>query len=166
MVRTPSFVVFVIRTTYQLITYSNKTITQNIIETPILSYYDEDHLNILKGQPISDDKVVQLRHNFKGKTAGTLIDSYNHNMSHIDHNNVLMITDGGPWRSPWKLDENPETQTGGRAIILSDPDEVEIVRSYLKTPTVVNFIKNVTFNKTYGLPIHIKRILSNPVNIV
>ena len=148
------------------ITYSDKTITQDIFETPILSYYDEDHLNILKGQPISDEKVVQLRHNFKGQNGGTLIESYNHNMSHIDHNNVLMITDGGPWRSPWKLEENPDTQTGCRAIILDSPEQVEIVRSYLKSPVIVNFIKNVTFSKTHGLPIHTKKILSNPDNIV
>ena len=148
------------------ITYPDKTIDQNIFETPILSYYDEDHLNILKGQPISDEQVVQLRHNFTGKNGGTLIDSYQHSMSHIDHNNVLMITDGGPWRTPWKLEENPNIQTGGRAIILSSPEEVEQVRSYLKTPVVMNFIRNVTFDKTHGLPVSIKKILTNPLNLV
>jgi len=148
------------------ITYSNKTITQNIIETPILSYYDEDHLNILKGQPISTDKVVQLVHQFSGGKKNRLIDEYQEKMSDIDHKNVLIISDGGPWRSPWKLMEEPESLRGGRAIVLDSPEEVESVRSYLKSSIVTNFIKNVTFNKTYGLPIHIKKILSNPSNIV
>lgn len=149
-----------------VVKYPNKEIIVNIYEQYILSSYDEKHLNILNGEPISSDKVVQLHHNFEGKTAGTLIDSYNHKIPHIDHHNVLIITDGGPWRSPWKLEENPNTQTGGRAIILSDPDEVELVRSHLMTHSVNNLINNVTFNKTESLPIHIKRILSNPANIV
>lgn len=149
------------------ITYGDVTITQDITTTPILSYYNESHINILKGKALPETSIVQLAHNFKGRTDNylTIKDVYKLRMTNIDPKNVLIISDGGPWNHPHTLEEKPDSLTGGRAVIMESPEDVEKVRDYLMSRDVIDFIRNVTFNRTHGLTMQLKRVICNPNNI-
>jgi hypothetical protein len=147
------------------VVYSNKIVKMNIRTDVIMQNYDENHLSFLNGKKeINPNKFIQFHHLNNGD-KNTIAEMYSKYLKDQDNSKVLFISDGGHWRDPHFLEENPDGKSGCRAVVMDSHEDALRVKSYLCSKEVKDFINNITFGKTYSLKASIKRILCNPENL-
>jgi hypothetical protein len=154
-------------TNYSLteVQYPDKMVRMNIREGILMQEYNEQHANFLNGKKeIETDRFIQFHHMNNGD-KNTVKEMYDKYLSGYDSSKVLFISDGGYWRNPYLLEENPNGKSGCRAVVMNSSEDVQKVKNYLCSQEVKNFIENITFGRTYSLKASIKRVLCNPENI-
>lgn len=145
--------------------YSDRIVKMNIRKDTLMQEYNENHLNFLKGkEEIDSSRFIQFHHLNNGN-KNTVTEMYDKYLKGQDSSKVLFITDGGHWRDPYLLEENPDGRSGCRAVVMDTHEDVLKVKNHLCSREVKDFIQNITFGKTYSLKASIKRILCNPNNI-
>jgi len=154
-------------TSYSLteVNYSNKMVKMNIRKDILMQKYNEHHANFLNGKKeIETDRFIQFHHMNNGD-KNTVKEMYDKYLCGHDSSKVLFISDGGYWRDPYLLQENPNGRSGCRAVVMNSSEDVQKVKNYLCSQEVKDFIQNITFGRTYSLKASIKRVLCNPENI-
>ena len=162
-----AFVRIIQNTSYSLteVKYSDKMIKLNIHEDILMQKYNEQHANFLnEKKEIDSTRFIQFHHWTNGD-KNTVAEMYDKYLKNYDSSKVLFIADGGAWRDPYLLKENPHGKSGCRAVVMNSHEEVLKVKKYLCSHQVKDFIQNITFGRTYSLRAGIKRILCNPENI-